>query len=574
MKSSLYEYYKQKYKVGGKTPTRKTGMWYQNGDVVVPSNQITMKGPNGESDYFKSPIMGVGMQSGQTQVMQPGEEYLFPQDEAVYETMMQEGGVRTSLNNISPQGDVSYSASANVGPFNFRGDSSTNILTGKQQLISPTISADFGGLGLTATSDMFSANYSGDKGYASLNRDRKNKTTDVSAGFNAGKFNLDANAFLDKDKLMNAGASARYQVTPNLAFTGDINYSPEEGNPNYNIGFKYGKTFQEGGERSTEQNPVKMDPVNIKAPERSWFDKHITRPLRKFGRSYAKKISNQTGGSEWYKKPNSVASAFFSTGPGFVAEAPQLAATYAATGKVQTPSEAMNIENPYGAFAVDAVLDPTNLVGAGVAKKLGSGSLKNMVKSSPKGFVKNAKEQELYSAVTKDLLKNSDSPLKLEAPQNYYRATAREKLSNLSTPVNLEKQDWDKPEGLAFFGTNLDKAKEYFDPAWTRSDDNVIIQSYMDYKKPYRVERNELWTNKRIKDLKNQGYDMIYVDPKQRRNVREAAEIIPLDKTIIKDTEFVPGYMQMGGMSIPGVNGTVVAAPMSLKEVYKKKKKK
>ena len=36
-------------------PVDETGMWYQDNDVVVPSNQITMKGPNGEPDYFKEP---------------------------------------------------------------------------------------------------------------------------------------------------------------------------------------------------------------------------------------------------------------------------------------------------------------------------------------------------------------------------------------------------------------------------------------------------------------------------------------------------------------------------------------
>lgn len=75
-----------------KVPVSKTGMWYQNGDVVVPSNQITMKGPQGQLDYFDSPIMGTGMQSGQTQVMQPGREYSFPNDNSVYERKMQNGG--------------------------------------------------------------------------------------------------------------------------------------------------------------------------------------------------------------------------------------------------------------------------------------------------------------------------------------------------------------------------------------------------------------------------------------------------------------------------------------------------
>jgi hypothetical protein len=75
-----------------KTPVKSTGMWYQEGDVVVPSNQITMKGPQGQPNYFNSPILGVGMQSGQQQVMQPGREYLFPNDQSVFETKMQKGG--------------------------------------------------------------------------------------------------------------------------------------------------------------------------------------------------------------------------------------------------------------------------------------------------------------------------------------------------------------------------------------------------------------------------------------------------------------------------------------------------
>jgi hypothetical protein len=75
-----------------KTPVKSTGMWYQDGDVVVPSNQITMKGPQGQPNYFNSPILGIGMQSGQQQVMQPGREYLFPNDQSVFETKMQNGG--------------------------------------------------------------------------------------------------------------------------------------------------------------------------------------------------------------------------------------------------------------------------------------------------------------------------------------------------------------------------------------------------------------------------------------------------------------------------------------------------
>jgi hypothetical protein len=105
MKSYLFEHYKKKYAVGGKkVPVRKTGMWYQEGDVVVPSNKITMKGPEGEKDYFDSPIVGIGLQSGNSQVMQPGEEYFFPQDNAVLEKKMQSGGQNISMTDELTRG--------------------------------------------------------------------------------------------------------------------------------------------------------------------------------------------------------------------------------------------------------------------------------------------------------------------------------------------------------------------------------------------------------------------------------------------------------------------------------------
>lgn len=48
---------------------------------------------------------------------------------------------------------------------------------------------------------------------------------------------------------------------------------------------------------------------------------------------------------------------------------PQMAATKLFSGKVQRPSEALNIKNPYGRFAIDAVADPLNLIGMSLFKK-------------------------------------------------------------------------------------------------------------------------------------------------------------------------------------------------------------
>jgi hypothetical protein len=110
MKSVLFEHYKKKYASGGKKlPVRKTGMWYQEGDVVVPSNEITMKGPEGEKDYFDSPIMGIGLQSGESQVMLPGEDYFFPKDEAVLEKKMQKGA-KVGNKEMTPEQQARFNA--------------------------------------------------------------------------------------------------------------------------------------------------------------------------------------------------------------------------------------------------------------------------------------------------------------------------------------------------------------------------------------------------------------------------------------------------------------------------------
>jgi hypothetical protein len=78
---------------GKKIEVSKKGLWDKSRkQVIVPSNRITMKGPNGEQDFFKKPVVATGLQSGQKVMMQPGGEYYFPNDKAVHEVRMQKGG--------------------------------------------------------------------------------------------------------------------------------------------------------------------------------------------------------------------------------------------------------------------------------------------------------------------------------------------------------------------------------------------------------------------------------------------------------------------------------------------------
>jgi hypothetical protein len=160
--------------------------------------------------------------------------------------------------------------------------------------------------------------------------------------------------------------------------------------------------YQDGSE--VPSNIERMDPAIIKR-KRSWFDKlkgYIHKGEKAIGldpynersddfmEQWARRINTATGGKDWYKQPNDASGA---GGIGTAVmetvmapfSAPQLASVYRATGKVQMPSEAMNIQNPVGSFLADAILDPTNLVGAGIAKNLGKGSLQNMVRSRMRG---------------------------------------------------------------------------------------------------------------------------------------------------------------------------------------------
>jgi hypothetical protein len=173
----------------------------------------------------------------------------------------------------------------------------------------------------------------------------------------------------------------------------------------YTPGKKYGgwlDQFQTGSEVPSDIE--RMDPAVIKR-KRSWFDKlkgYVHRGEKAIGldpynerpddfmEQWARRINTATGGKDWYKQPND-ASGAGGIGTAMMEtvmapfSAPQLASVYGATGKVQMPSEAMNIQNPVGSFLADAVLDPTNLVGAGIAKNLGKGSLQNMVRPRMRG---------------------------------------------------------------------------------------------------------------------------------------------------------------------------------------------
>ncbi len=135
---------------------------------------------------------------------------------------------------------------------------------------------------------------------------------------------------------------SKYEQAQNGYQTGDkVTY----GTPEYEEAYNKGEVVTEDGQRS----PIALDEVVIQ--------NNYKRP-RGFWEQYRDKIVDEN-------KDAGLFGAIIGTPVSAITSLPQLATTYALTDKVQRPSEAMDIQNPYGAMAVDAVFDPSNAVGVG-----------------------------------------------------------------------------------------------------------------------------------------------------------------------------------------------------------------
>jgi LysM repeat protein len=146
----------------------------------------------------------------------------------------------------------------------------------------------------------------------------------------------------------NGGWLDGYEKAQTGYTTGD---KVEYGTPEYTEAYNRGEVITDKGVRS----PIALDEVVIqnsyKRPRGVW-------------EQYADKIAEEN-------KDAGLLGAIIGTPISAITSLPQLMGMKALTGEMQRPSEAMDIENPYGAFAVDAVTDPANLIGVGELTALG-----------------------------------------------------------------------------------------------------------------------------------------------------------------------------------------------------------
>ena len=126
--------------------------------------------------------------------------------------------------------------------------------------------------------------------------------------------------------------------------------------------------YQDGGETSTEQSPDRIAPIEISAKRDPWYKRLPRQVADRMGfypygydtnpNDFSSQMARRIGSAD------SPAGAFFGALTAPLAT-PQLGAMYAMTGEAQTPSEYYNVQNPYAAFALNALTDPLTYVGTG-----------------------------------------------------------------------------------------------------------------------------------------------------------------------------------------------------------------
>ena len=177
-------------------------------------------------------------------------------------------GGQLSVKNISPIGDVDYSLSKKLGNFTGNLQGSVNAPSMSSTYMQPKIAYNKKAFSTYLTPGGFGADVQGNKGYVNYNQRQQEGDTyrSASAGYNANRLNLNANANFKNNTLQGAGIQGSYQVNPNLSIAG--NYNVSQGNskldPDYFLGFNFSKTFEKGG--SKNWTPVSPKPYVRTSP--------------------------------------------------------------------------------------------------------------------------------------------------------------------------------------------------------------------------------------------------------------------------------------------------------------------
>jgi hypothetical protein len=178
---------------------------------------------------------------------------------------MPNGGIKSSIENISPQGDVQYNVSKNLKNFKAGLQGSVNAPSMYGGSVTPTLSYSKNKFSSYVSPNSLGASVEGDKAYLNYNQTKEGQTMyrDASAGYNTDKVNLNAGVNFRNNSLESGQISGSYNFNPNLAITGNYGVSQGESglDKNYFAGLRFNKTFKKGGEVEDDDDKEMVDGV-------------------------------------------------------------------------------------------------------------------------------------------------------------------------------------------------------------------------------------------------------------------------------------------------------------------------
>ena len=144
--------------------------------------------------------------------------------------------------------------------------------------------------------------------------------------------------------------------------------------------------------------------------------------------------------------------------------------------------------------------------------------------------------------VTPKISTISDTPKQLSRGSaedwRFYRNTDVNDMMEPIDFVNTNTRGYvNTPTKMSWYTPSADKFSDYGGNKYS---------SKINPNNPYLLDRPEVWSVERIKQIMNEGYDAIIVrnGPDSSPDIRDAYEVIPLDKTIITELEKIK---RMGG---------------------------
>ena len=216
----------------------------------------------GEDDYNQGLEFVPGKKSNILSVVNDVQKIASAKPYTYKGRQMPNGGVKSSIENISPQGDVQYNVSKNLKNFRAGLQGSVNAPSFYAGSVTPTLSYSKNKFSSYISPNSFGASVEGGKAYANYNQSREGQTMfrDASAGYNTDKVNLNAGVNFTNNSLQSGQISGSYNFNPNFSITGNYGVSRGETglNKDYFAGLRFNKTFEEGGEVEDDNDDKEM----------------------------------------------------------------------------------------------------------------------------------------------------------------------------------------------------------------------------------------------------------------------------------------------------------------------------